>query len=45
MFGEIEGKTKRGRPSRDLLDDIEEWCNEEIYELKGKAQDKDSWKE
>ena len=31
VFGEMAGKTKRGRPRREWLDDIKEWCNEEIY--------------
>jgi len=30
MLGEMEGKTKRGRPRREWLDDEKEWCNEEI---------------
>jgi len=30
VFGEMEGKTKRGRPKREWLDDVKEWCNEEI---------------
>ena len=37
VFGEIKGKTKRGRPKREWLDDVKEWCNEEIYILKWKA--------
>ena len=40
----MEGKTKRGRPKRERLDDIKEWCNEEIYILKRKAQDRVAWK-
>jgi|SRR6218665_1677571 len=44
VFGGMEGKTKRGRTRREWLDDIKEWCNEEIYELQRKAQDKDAWK-
>jgi len=37
VFGEMEGKIKRGRPKREWLDDIKEWCNEEIHILKRKA--------
>ena len=44
VFGEMEGKTKRGRPHRDWLYDLMEWCNEQIYELKRKVQDRDAWK-
>jgi len=40
----MEGETKRGRPKREWLDDVKEWCNEEIYILKRKAQDRDAWK-
>src|SRR6218665_2729121 len=33
-------KTKRGRPKREWLDDVKEWCNEEIYILKRNARDR-----
>jgi len=44
VFRETEGRTKRGRPKREWLDDVKKWCNEEIYILKRKAQDRDTWK-
>jgi len=44
VFGEMEGKTKRGRPRREWLDDVKEWCNKKICILKRKAQDRDTWK-
>ena len=44
VFGEMKGKTKRGRPKREWLDDVKEWCNKEIYILKRKTQDRDAWK-
>jgi len=44
VFGEMEGKSKRGRPRREWLDDVKEWCNEETYILKRKTQDRDAWK-
>jgi len=44
VFGEMEGKTKGGRLKREWLDDAKEWCNEEIYILKRKAEDRDAWK-
>ena len=44
VFGEMERKTKGGRPKREWLEDVKEWCNEEIYILKTKAQDRDTWK-
>ena len=43
MEGEMEMKTKIGRPRRERLDDVKECCNEEIYILKRKAQDRDAW--
>lgn len=44
VFGVMEGKTIRGRPTIEWLDDVKEWCNEVIYILKGKAQDRVAWK-
>jgi len=44
VFGEMKGKTKRGRPKREWLGDVKEWYNEEIFMLKRKAQDRDAWK-
>jgi len=31
VLGEMAGKTNRGRPHRKWLDEVKEWCNEEIY--------------
>ena len=39
VFREMQGKTTR----REWLDDVKEWCNEEINILKRKAQDRDTW--
>ena len=36
VFGDMKGKTKRGRPKREWLDDVKEWCNEEIFMVKRK---------
>ena len=36
VFGEMDGKTERGRPKREWLDDVKKWCNEDIYILKGR---------
>ena len=44
MFGMMEGETRRGRPCREWLDDIKEWCGEEIHALNGKAQDHGTWR-
>ena len=40
----MEGKSNRGRPRREWLDDVKEWCNEETYILKRKTQDRAAWK-
>jgi len=42
VFGITEGICRRGRPNRDWLDDIEEWCH--IHTLSRKAHDRDLWR-
>jgi len=44
MFGMMEGQMRRGRPCRERLDDIKEWCGEEIQTLNIKAKDRDMWR-
>jgi len=43
MFGMMEAET-RGRPCREWLDDIKEWCGGEIYKLNRKVQDCGTWR-
>jgi len=43
-FGMMEGTSRRGRPNREWLADIEEWCREDIHTLSRKAQDRDLWR-
>src|SRR6218665_3809538 len=43
-FGMIEGKTRIGRPCRECLDDIKEWCSGEIHTLNRKEQDRGTWR-
>ncbi len=31
VFGIMEGRTRRGRPSREWLDDIKEWCQMDMH--------------
>jgi len=31
VFGIMEGTTRRVRPNREWLDDIKEWCQEDIH--------------
>ena len=44
VFGEMEGKIRRWRPTREWLDEVKGWCNEDIHILKKKAQDRDAWR-
>ncbi len=44
VFGIMEGRTRRGRPSREWLDDIKEWCQMDIHSLSRMAQDRARWK-
>src|SRR6218665_2251920 len=39
VFGAMEGKTKRGRPRREWLDDV----TRKLYILKMKSQYRDAW--
>jgi hypothetical protein len=44
MTGIMEGSGRRGRPCREWLPDIEEWCGMNTQELTHRAQDRESWK-
>ncbi len=44
MFGMLDGSGKRGRPAREWLDDIKEWCGMEIHVLFRRAQDREGWR-
>ncbi len=44
VFGIMEGRTRRGRPSREWLDDIKEWCQMDIHSLSRMTQDRTQWK-
>ena len=35
---------RKGRSCRELLDDIKEWCGEEIHTLNRKTQDRGMWR-
>jgi len=37
-MGKIDGDNRKGRPYREWLDDIIEWCQKDIHFLIGKAQ-------
>jgi len=38
VFGMMDGKNKGGRPSREWIDDIKEWCQTDIHTLISMAQ-------
>ena len=44
MFGTMDGKTLRGRPSREWLDDIKERCQLDISTLSRMAQNREQWR-
>lgn len=44
MLGIMEGKGRRGRPSREWIDDIRDWCNQDLYSLSVSARDRRLWK-
>ena len=45
MLGGMEGGTKRGRPCREWLDDIEEWGQKSIQTLSDIAKNRQKWRE
>jgi hypothetical protein len=44
MMGIMEGTGRRGRPNREWLDDIRDWCQKELHSLSRLALDRDTWK-
>ena len=44
MFGMMNGNTRRGRPSREWLDDIKDWCGKDLHSLSLEAQDRVRWR-
>jgi len=44
IFGKMDGKSRRGRPGREWLDDIIEWCQRSGHDLFHLAQDRRAWK-
>ena len=45
MLGSMDGRGKRGRPKREWLDDIREWCQKDIQTLSRLANEREMWKE
>jgi hypothetical protein len=44
VFGMMDGQTRRGRPNREWLDDIREWCKRDIHTLSRMAGDRVQWR-
>ena len=44
IFAKMNGKSRRGRPCREWMDDITEWCQRSAQELFHLAQDRQVWK-
>ena len=44
LFSQMDGKSRRGRPRREWLDDITEWCQRSGQDLFHLAQDRRAWK-
>ena len=45
MMGTMAGNNRRGRPRREWLKDIEEWCGKDLPTLVREAQDRGKWKD
>ena len=43
IFGDMEGTNRRGRPRREWLNDIQEWCNMDVYSLYTAAKNSEEW--
>ena len=44
LFAKMNGKSRRGRPCREWLGDITEWCQRSGQDLFHLAQDRQIWK-
>ena len=44
VFSRMDGKSRRGRPCREWMDDITEWCQRSGQDLFHLAQDRRAWK-
>jgi len=44
VFGMVDGTSLRGRPSREWLDDVKDWCHMDIHTLSRMAQDRPPWR-
>lgn len=44
VFGMMDGSGKKGRPHREWLDDIQDWCSKDIQQLFHLTQEREKWK-
>ena len=44
VFGIMDGRNRRERPSREWMDDIKEWCRVDVQTLSIMAQDRSEWR-
>jgi hypothetical protein len=44
VFAKMNGKSRRGRPCREWMDDITEWCQRSGQDVFHLAQDRRAWK-
>ena len=40
----MEGTNKKGRPKREWLDDIQEWCGKRVDDIRRDAMNRPNWK-
>jgi hypothetical protein len=43
VFGRMQGKARKGRPCREWLDDVTDWCQTDIQKLYHGAADRTTW--
>jgi len=44
VFGIMDEQTRRGRPSREWLNDMKEWCQTDIHTISREARDRAQWR-
>lgn len=44
VFSIMDGQTRRGRPNKEWLDDVREWCQTDIHSLSRMAWDRVRWR-
>jgi len=45
VFGMVDGSGNRGRPNKQLLDDIKEWCQMDVHSASILAQSRTEWRQ